>query len=112
MRRSSPPRRPVEPDVKYNNVHITMFVNRMMYGGKKSTASRIIYDAFELMEERAKRDPVELYEKRLLEAGIITEEQAKETRDSARKWAIDARKKAITAPMPDPSNIEEGVYAD
>ncbi|NLF75806.1 MAG: 30S ribosomal protein S7 [Chloroflexi bacterium] len=68
MRRSSPPRRPVEPDVKYNNVHITMFVNRMMYGGKKSTASRIIYDAFELMEERAKRDPVELFEQALRNA--------------------------------------------
>jgi small subunit ribosomal protein S7 len=45
-----------------------MFVNRMMYGGKKSTASRIIYDAFELMEERAKRDPVELFEQALRNA--------------------------------------------
>ncbi len=64
-RRSTPPKRAVTPDVKYNNVHIEMLINRMMVGGKKSTARRVIYDAFELMEERAKRDPVELFEQAL-----------------------------------------------
>jgi small subunit ribosomal protein S7 len=51
--------------VKYNNVHIEMLINRMMVGGKKSTARRVLYDALELMEERAKRDPVELFEQAL-----------------------------------------------
>jgi small subunit ribosomal protein S7 len=64
-RRLKPPKREVEPDVKYNNVHITMFVNRMMRGGKKSTARRVIYDALELVAERAKRDPVEVFEQAL-----------------------------------------------
>ncbi|MBN1678944.1 MAG: 30S ribosomal protein S7 [Anaerolineae bacterium] len=72
-RRNSPPKRKVEPDVKYNNVHISMFVNRMMTGGKKSTARRVIYDAFEIMEERAKRDPVELFEQALRNATPILE---------------------------------------
>jgi small subunit ribosomal protein S7 len=61
-RRNSPPKRQVPPDNKYNNVHVTMFVNRMMYGGKKSTAQGIMYDAFDIIEERAKRDPVEVFE--------------------------------------------------
>lgn len=61
-RRNSPPKRIVPPDNKYNNVHVTMFVNRMMYGGKKSTAQGIMYEAFEIIEERAKRDPVEVFE--------------------------------------------------
>jgi small subunit ribosomal protein S7 len=61
-RRNSPPKRVVPPDNKYNNVHVTMFVNRMMYGGKKSTAQSIMYDAFEIIEERVKRDPVEVFE--------------------------------------------------
>jgi len=39
-----------------------MFVNRMMYGGKKSTAQGIMYEAFEIIEERVKRDPVEVFE--------------------------------------------------
>lgn len=66
----------------------------------------------ELLEEWGKRDPVELYEKRLVEAGVITADDAAQTRDEARTWAIEARKKALAAPMPDPSNIEDGIYAD
>jgi small subunit ribosomal protein S7 len=52
----------VEPDVKYNNVHVAMFINRMMRGGKKSVAQRMLYEAFELIEQRAKRDPIEVFE--------------------------------------------------
>lgn len=64
-RRFRPPKREVEPDVKHNNVHVEMFINRMMFGGKKSTARRVIYDAFEIIEERAKKDPVEIFEQAL-----------------------------------------------
>lgn len=72
-RRNSPPKRPVEPDVKYNNVHITMFVNRMMHGGKKSTARRMLYEAFDLIEERAKREPSEIFEQALRNATPVLE---------------------------------------
>jgi small subunit ribosomal protein S7 len=61
-RRNSPPARIVMPDIKYNNVTVTMFINRMMYGGKKSVAQRIMYDAFDIIEERSKRNPVEIFE--------------------------------------------------
>ncbi|RPJ01592.1 MAG: 30S ribosomal protein S7 [Chloroflexi bacterium] len=64
-RRFKPPKREADPDVKYNNAHVSMFVNRMMRGGKKSTALRVIYDALEIIEERAKRDPVEIFEQAL-----------------------------------------------
>ncbi|MDQ7026325.1 MAG: 30S ribosomal protein S7 [Anaerolineae bacterium] len=65
MRRRTPPIRPVTPDAKYNNKHITMFVNRMMYGGKKSTAYKIMYTAFDIIEERMKTDPQEVFENAL-----------------------------------------------
>jgi small subunit ribosomal protein S7 len=42
-----------------------MFINRLMIGGKKSTARRVMYDAFEMIEERTKKDPVEVYEQAL-----------------------------------------------
>jgi small subunit ribosomal protein S7 len=61
-RRSTPPKRPVAPDIKYNNTYVQMFINRMMYGGKKSTAQGIMYEAMEIVEERAKRNPVEIFE--------------------------------------------------
>lgn len=85
-------------------------VTMRMHGHAEHDGAEYVDPA--LKEEWGKRDPVELYEKRLIEAGVISEEEAAETREAARKWAIAARKIAITAPMPDPTNIEEGVYAD
>jgi len=72
-RRSSPPRRVVEPDVKYNNTRVAMFINRMMHGGKKSTATRVLYDAFDLIEQRSKRDPIEVFEQALRNATPVLE---------------------------------------
>ena len=72
-RRYNPPKRIVEPDPRYNNVHVSMFVNRMMKSGKKSTAAGILYKAMELVEQRAKKDPVEVFEAALKNAAPMVE---------------------------------------
>ena len=66
----------------------------------------------EMLEEWQKRDPVALFENVLLEHGIIDEETASKTREAARQKAIEARKKALADPLPDPATVEQGVYAD
>ena len=66
----------------------------------------------EMFDEWSKKDPVELFEKTLLEAGVLDEETAAKTREKARQDAIAARKKAMSDPMPEPSGVEVGVYAD
>jgi len=65
-----------------------------------------------MYEEWSKRDPVELFEQVLLEAGAIGADTVAQVRKDARQFAIDARKRALADPMPDPSTVEEGVYAD
>jgi small subunit ribosomal protein S7 len=64
-RRYRPEKRTVEPDLRYNNMHVSMFVNRLMRAGKKSTAERVLYDSFDLIEERLSRSPVEVFEEAL-----------------------------------------------
>jgi small subunit ribosomal protein S7 len=64
-RRNRPTKRQIPPDNKFQNVHVAMFVNRMMHGGKKSTAQTIMYRALDIIEERAKRDPVDVFEQAL-----------------------------------------------
>jgi pyruvate dehydrogenase E1 component alpha subunit len=66
----------------------------------------------DMLAEWQKRDPVVLFENRLLEHGVIDEEAARQIRESARQKAIEARKKALADPLPDPSTVERGVYAD
>jgi small subunit ribosomal protein S7 len=61
-RRYRPEKREIPPDIRYNSVKVSMFVNRMMRGGKKSTARRIMYDSFDLIEEKSNRNPLEVFE--------------------------------------------------
>ncbi len=61
-RRSRPPKRQIAPDIRYNNVLVERFINRMMYQGKKSTAQRAMYDAMELVEARAQKPALEVFE--------------------------------------------------
>ena len=64
-RRYRPEKREVEPDLRFDNVHVSMFINRLMKMGKKSTARRIMYNSFDLIEERVKRPPLEVFEQAL-----------------------------------------------
>jgi TPP-dependent pyruvate/acetoin dehydrogenase alpha subunit len=65
----------------------------------------------ELLEEWGKKDPVELFAARLVELGFATEDEIVAMRDAARRKGIEARKKALSDPMPQPDNEEERVYA-
>src|SRR5512135_1033190 len=60
---------PVVPDPKYNNGTVSRFINRVMQRGKKSTAERLIYDAFAIIEEKTKKPPLEVFETALRNAG-------------------------------------------
>lgn len=64
-RRVRPEKREIEPDLRYDNVRVTMFVNRLMYDGKKSVAQTLIYDSFDMIEERVGRPGVEVFEQAL-----------------------------------------------
>jgi small subunit ribosomal protein S7 len=77
MRRNRPPKRKVAPDPRYGNTQVTMLVNRIMRGGKKSTAQSIMYGALDLIEERTKRNPVEVMEQALRNATPMIEVKAR-----------------------------------
>lgn len=64
-RRNSPPKRITPPDNKYNSLTVAMLINRMMRGGKKSTAQTIMYDALDIIEAKLKRNPIEVMEQGL-----------------------------------------------
>lgn len=64
-RRNKPAKRRVAPDPRYNNVIVASFINRMMYGGKKSTAQRVFYGALDLIGERSTDEPLEIFERAL-----------------------------------------------
>ena len=64
-RRHRAEKREVLPDAKYGDKILTKFMNNLMFDGKKSAAEGIVYGALEKAEEKAKRDPVELFHEAL-----------------------------------------------
>ena len=60
-RRHSAEKREIIPDPKYGDVVLTKFMNSIMYEGKKSTAERIVYGAFDIVENRARANPIEVF---------------------------------------------------
>ncbi len=72
-RRYKPERREIPPDVRYNSVQVQSFINRVMRNGKKSLATRLVYQAFDLVRERSKRDPLEVFEQAIKNVGPIME---------------------------------------
>ncbi len=64
-RRRDVPKRRILPDPKFKDVAVSKFVNVLMSEGKKSTAEGIFYDAMELVEQRTKNDPLEIFKESL-----------------------------------------------
>ncbi len=64
-RRHRAEKREVIPDPKYRDVVLTKFMNSVMKDGKKSVAERIVYGALDRIEEKAKRDPVQVFHEAL-----------------------------------------------
>lgn len=72
-RRNRPEKPEILPDVRYNSVHVQSFINRVMKNGKKSVATRLVYDAMETMEERTKRPALEVFEQALKNVSPVME---------------------------------------
>ncbi|MBW2572448.1 MAG: 30S ribosomal protein S7 [Deltaproteobacteria bacterium] len=64
-RRREVPERIIVPDSKYNNKLVSRFIKTIMRDGKKSTAESILYDAFDIIEQKTKEPPVKIFEQAL-----------------------------------------------
>ncbi|CAH1677947.1 30S ribosomal protein S7 [Bosea thiooxidans] len=64
-RRHSAEKREIIPDPKFGDVVVTKFMNSVMYEGKKSTAERIVYGAFDIIEAKTKSEPLGVFKSAL-----------------------------------------------
>ena len=64
-RRHSAEKREVIPDAKFGDVILTKFMNSIMYDGKKSIAEAIVYDAFDIIEQKMRSKPLPVFKQAL-----------------------------------------------
>ena len=62
MRKRRAVKRDVLPDAIYESKVVTKLINSVMLDGKKGTAEKIIYEAFDMIKEKTGKNPVEVFE--------------------------------------------------
>ena len=72
-RRYRPEKRVAEPDPRFNDRQVQSFINRVMRSGKKSTATTIVYEAFDLIEEKTGKPGLEVFKAAMKEVSPIME---------------------------------------
>ena len=72
-RRRVAAKREILPDPKFGNITLAKFMNHVMVSGKKSVAERIVYGALDIVEERLKKSPVEVFEEALYNVAPLVE---------------------------------------
>ncbi|RJR10321.1 30S ribosomal protein S7 [Candidatus Parcubacteria bacterium] len=62
MRGKRSPKRKIEADPRFHRVDIAKLINKVMERGKKTTAQKVVYNAFDYISEKTKQDPIEIYD--------------------------------------------------
>ena len=123
MPRKGPiPKREILPDPKYGNLKLSKFINNLMERGKKSTAEKIIYSALDEISNRAKRDPLEIFEEALDQVGpqvevksrrvggatyqVPVEVKSNRSQALALRWILDASRKRKNKTMAEKLSFE------
>ena len=60
-RRGNVPKREILPDPIYNSVLVTKLVNSIMLDGKKGVAQKVVYGAFDIIQEKTEKDALEVF---------------------------------------------------
>ena len=76
-RRRRAERRIIPPDPKYSNMELARFINRVMQRGKKTTAQRITYSAFDIIRDQSNLDPLEVFQQALRNSTPLIEVRPK-----------------------------------
>ena len=96
-RRRVAAKREVLPDPKFGNVTLAKFMNHVMVSGKKSVAERIVYGALTIVEERLKKDPVEVFEEALDNVAPLVEVKSRRVGGATYQVPVEVRPARRTA---------------
>ena len=98
MRRRAAPKRKIIPDSKYESELVAKFMNQLMVDGKKSTAEKIVYGAFEELEKNNKKeDLVEMFRKILDQIAPVVEVRSRRIGGATYQVPVEVRAKRRTA---------------
>lgn len=91
-RRQYTKKREIPPDPVYNSTLVSMTVRRLMIGGKKALAAGIFYEALQIVEERTKADPLEIFDQAIRNLTPLVEVKARRVGGATYQVPMEVRK--------------------
>ena len=96
-RRRVAAKREILPDPKFGNITLAKFMNHVMVSGKKSVAERIVYGALDIVEDRLKKSPVEVFEEALDNVAPLVECKSRRVGGATYQVPVEVRPSRRTA---------------
>ncbi len=90
-RRARVVRRDIAPDPRYGSRNLSMFINKIMERGKKSTAERIVYNALDRVEQQTHRPPLDLFDQAIRNATPVLEVKPRRVGGATYQVPVDIR---------------------
>jgi small subunit ribosomal protein S7 len=97
MRRKTAEKREVQPDPIFQDKTVTRFVNSLMRDGKKGVARKILYQAFEIIDEKTGEEPIEVFKSALSNATPVVEVKSRRVGGATFQVPIEVRSARGTA---------------
>ena len=96
-RRRVAAKREILPDPKFGDITLAKFMNHVMVSGKKSVAERIVYGALDLVEQRLKKSPVEVFQEALDNVAPMVEVKSRRVGGATYQVPVEVRPSRRTA---------------
>ncbi|MCZ7601609.1 MAG: 30S ribosomal protein S7 [Melioribacteraceae bacterium] len=97
MRKRRAEKRFVKPDPKFNDVLVSKFINYMMLDGKKSVTRNMIYDSFEIIEQKTKKPALEVFQKAIQNVAPMVEVRSRRVGGATYQVPMEVRPQRRTS---------------
>ena len=91
MRKKRAEKRLIVPDTRYKDVIVSRFINNIMDDGKKTKATKILYDSFNIIAEKTKQEPLEIFKKALSNVAPVLEVRSRRVGGATYQVPVEVR---------------------
>jgi small subunit ribosomal protein S7 len=91
MRKRRAEKRRLLPDPMYNDVLVTRFINNLMLHGKKNTARSLVYEAFEIVAQKTKQEPLDVFKKAVSNVAPVLEVRSRRVGGATYQVPVEVR---------------------
>lgn len=91
MRKKRAEKRRLLADPMYNDVLVTRFINNLMLHGKKNTARSLVYGAFEIVAQKTKQEPLEVFRKAVSNVAPVLEVRSRRVGGATYQVPVEVR---------------------